>query len=959
MKKKVWSFAFVLLAALLLPFVGARVYAAGAQVVSIAIKDMPTKTEYYVGEYLNTNGLAVRATLSDGSTVDVTSIQYTDCTPWQFTEDGTQQVTVRYGGQTATYTVNVKLKPQVVAQPQNVTTEIGKTVSFTYNVTGKNVVYQWYYKKNGSSDWSLWKGHTTSTTTAQTNATWNHMRLYCTAVDAYGNRFTSRTASVTLKDVLEIYQQPYGISVSTGADATFSLKSYGKALSYQWYYQKAGDASPTMWKGKNTAEITFTADRSWNKATAYCVVTDGSGKSVTSNTVGIKIKDVLEIISSPGNVSLQSGKNGYFSVSVQGINVQYQWYYKKKGAASWSIWKGHTMRDVTAPSNDSWSGMQVRCRVTDDSGEVLYSNPAVITIIGKTELVESPANITVKPGGTASFTVKASGTGLSYQWYYKKKGASSWSIWKGHTAASTSAVANDTWNGMQVRCVIKDGNGTSLTSGIATVTVKRTALAITVQPQDTNAAVGGNVSFAVKAQGDGLSYQWYYKKKGASSWSIWKGHTAASTTAAANDTWDGMQVYCAVKDSYGGSLSSAAAKITLVKQIITVTSQPKNVTTKANHKVTFSVAAKGSGLSYQWYYKKKAATAWSIWLEYAAATIQPPANGSWNGMQVRCKITDANDNSVYSDAATITILPTNESDFRILTQPRSLILDKSTLGSRNVAFTVDANGSAMTYQWYYRKSGQAVWHSWDGHNTASTSARLDTTWDGAQLYCLITNGDGQQLYSDIARITISSQVIVITAQPQNVSTKPDRQVTFSVSANGTGLTYLWYYMKSGSRSWSAWSEYTAATIQPPANDTWNGMQVRCRITDTYGNSIESQPATVKILPYESGDFRIVSHPSNQVRYTSDLENYYAGSGPSVVPFYVKAEGTNLTYQWYYREKNQTAWTKWEGQTKDVASFEVRGWDFTWNGRQVYCLVTNGDGQQLCSKIAGVSIIMDN
>ena len=63
----------------------------------------------------------------------------------------------------------------------------------------------------------------------------------------------------------------------------------------------------------------------------------------------------------------------------------------------------------------------------------------------------------------------AIGSGLKYQWYFKKAGASGWSIWNTHTSASTSGTANDSWNGMQVFCLFTDKYGDTASSGCATV----------------------------------------------------------------------------------------------------------------------------------------------------------------------------------------------------------------------------------------------------------------------------------------------------------------------------------------------------------------------------------------------------------------------------------------------------------------------------------------------------------
>ena len=86
-------------------------------------------------------------------------------------------------------------------------------------------------------------------------------------------------------------------------------------------------------------------------------------------------------------------------------------------------------------------------------------------------VVSQPEDITVNTGETADFSIEATGEELSYQWYYKKSGASSWNKWNGHTTAATSAVSNDTWNGMQVRCEVTDRSGNCVASEAAAVTL--------------------------------------------------------------------------------------------------------------------------------------------------------------------------------------------------------------------------------------------------------------------------------------------------------------------------------------------------------------------------------------------------------------------------------------------------------------------------------------------------------
>ena len=99
----------------------------------IAIASKPTKTSYFVGDTLDTTGLKLTATYSNGTTQTITS-GFT-CTPTALSTAGAQTVTVNYGGKTATFTVNVQdvtLSGIVVAsKPSKVNYFVGDTLDTT------------------------------------------------------------------------------------------------------------------------------------------------------------------------------------------------------------------------------------------------------------------------------------------------------------------------------------------------------------------------------------------------------------------------------------------------------------------------------------------------------------------------------------------------------------------------------------------------------------------------------------------------------------------------------------------------------------------------------------------------------------------------------------------------------------------------------------------------------------
>lgn len=267
-------------------------------------------------------------------------------------------------------------------------------------------------------------------------------------------------------------------------------------------------------------------------------------------------------------------------------------------------------------------------------------------------ITRQPENVTVCVGERVPLSVSAEGTGeLKYQWYYKKAGAAGWTFWDGHSSSSTSPTAFSSWNMAQVRCLVSDDKG-SVYSDSAAVTVKQ-KLTITRQPEPISPGVGEKVSLKVSAQGTGeLKYQWYYKKTGQTRWSEWQNKNQAVCTSVSNESWDGMQVYCRVRDE-SGSVDSATVKVTIRRELRVLT-QPSSATVKVGEKATFTVKAEGTGrLTYQWYYRKYGRKDWLEWVGQKSATAASTADYSWNCMEIYCQVRDASGNSVNSRTALI------------------------------------------------------------------------------------------------------------------------------------------------------------------------------------------------------------------------------------------------------------------------------------------------------------------
>ncbi len=454
--------------------------------------------------------------------------------------------------------------PYISEQPQSVKTPVGRGVRFEVKAQGTDLSYQWYYKKKGVSDWRIWNDHTSSVTYGDSNAGWDGMQVRCKITDRKGMVLTSEAAVITIVDAPVITLQPENLTTAAGSVVNFEVKAQGSGLKYQWYYKKAGTTDWSRWSSHTTASTSGTANDSWNGMKVFCRVTDSNGMYTDSSVATVTIKQTITITSQPGNVKTASGLDVTFEIKANGKGLTYQWYYKKAGSSSWSLWKRHTDSSVTVTANDTWDGMRVYCRVTDSTGAFVNSESALVTLVPKVSIIRHPDGVTTVAGRSVSFTVVAKGEGVTYQWYYKKAGASDWSVWGKYTQRTVTGIANESWNGMQVRCRVTDFANRSVYSLPAVITFKG-GITVISGPSNAVAKAGETVRFSAAAQGEKLSCQWYFKKSGASGWTLWNGHTTTTTSATANATWNGMQVFCLFTDEYGNTASSGCATIYIIE----------------------------------------------------------------------------------------------------------------------------------------------------------------------------------------------------------------------------------------------------------------------------------------------------------------------------------------------------------------------------------------------------------
>lgn len=175
----------------------------------------------------------------------------------------------------------------------------------------------------------------------------------------------------------------------------------------------------------------------------------------------------------------------------------------------------------------------------------------------KPVIITQPAKTTVAAGENATFTVEASGEGLTYQWQYSTDNGSTWKSKKGATSSSYTVTAKSSVNGILYRCKVKNSAG-SVKSKSARLTVDGVKPRILTQPEAQSAAAGESVTFKVAAAGTGLTYQWQYSKDGGQTWHNKKGAASASYKVKAKAEYDGILYRCRVSNTVGKAYSESA-----------------------------------------------------------------------------------------------------------------------------------------------------------------------------------------------------------------------------------------------------------------------------------------------------------------------------------------------------------------------------------------------------------------
>jgi gliding motility-associated-like protein/uncharacterized repeat protein (TIGR01451 family) len=396
-------------------------------------------------------------------------------------------------------------------------------------------------------------------------------------------------------------------------------------------------------------------------------------------------------------------------------------------------------------------------------------------------VITDPNNQIVCSGDTASFSVTATGTGLTYQWMKGNTVLTNLGNISGADSATLyiyPATISDTSSFYHV--IVNGSYIPSDTSLNASLMVNPTTNIIT-QPINQTLCTGNSIKFSVAAVGTGLTYQWRKGNVNLLNGIIISGVNSDTLRINPATVADTAYNYNVIVSGVCGNDTSnnVSLNVSTPANIIT---QPINKIICVGNSVSFSTIATGTGLTYQWRKGIINLINGGIMSGATSATLTiNPTTLSDTAYNYNVIVSGGCGNDTSINASLIINTPAN-----ITTQPANQTV---CVGS-SASFSAIATGAGLTYQW--RKgivnliNGVTVSGATSSTLTINSTSVADTAYN----YNLIVSGTcGNDTSINVSLMV--NPAANITTEPINKTVCAGSSVSFSVTATGTGLTYQW------------------------------------------------------------------------------------------------------------------------------------------------------------------------
>ena len=330
-----------------------------------------------------------------------------------------------------------------------------------------------------------------------------------------------------------------------------------------------------------------------------------------SNTVG------MASVTITGLNEAGYGSTKTIEYRIPGFTITFNAYGGTVNPTNKEVVYGQPVGELPVPVREGYSfvGWFLDDAKTQYTEDTIYTSTYDRTVYAfwsdAAAITRQPVNTTAKENANAVFTIKATGSNLTYQWQLAYAGSDNWqnvpASFAGGKTDTLTVTATKGRNGYKFRCIVKDDKNNSVTSSAATLTVEAanqplkilslTANKTTANPGDlitvTANVTGGTGGYTYKfIINDTTNDSWYKLQdyKGTNS-IVWKA-TSAGT----------KRIMVDVKDKAGNKVATnISIKVNgTVSVPLSAELKSSAVTVKQGEAVTLTAVAKGGSGKYNY-----------------------------------------------------------------------------------------------------------------------------------------------------------------------------------------------------------------------------------------------------------------------------------------------------------------------------------------------------------------------
>ncbi|MEI6575704.1 MAG: cohesin domain-containing protein [Bacteroidota bacterium] len=779
-------------------------------------------------------------------------------------------------------TLTVQTAPAITTQPSNTSVCAGNNASYVVVVTGANPTYQWQLSTGSGfsniTNSSVYSGVTSATLTLTgTTAGMNGTNYHCVISGTCTPSVTTNSAMLVVNTAPSISAQAVNQVVCANAGtATFAITAAGTGINYQWQeYTSSWNnlSNGGVYSGALTASLAITNPGSSLSGRQYrCVVAGFCTPQLSSDAATLTVNSAVTITTQAGNQTVCSGGNASFSVVAAGAITAYQWQVYTNAWANVTnggVYSGAGTATLSITGvTYSYNGYLYRCLLTGSCGNAQTDGLAALTVNTAPSIVTHPSNSTKCSGTNTSFSVSATGTGLTYQWQANTGSGfaniSNTGVYTGATTANlvlTNLAAS--MSGYQYHCVVSGTCTPSVNSNAATLVVNTSvAASVTISSSANSVCAGTSVSFtATPVNGGTPSYHWYKN-----------GLTTGYYSATYSCTPDNNDQIDVVMTSTATCASNTPATSNVVSMTVNpVLTSSVSISTPSNPvcpgtSVTFTaIPVNGGTPTFQWYLN-------NVTVGTDATTYSfTPANGDEMHVIMTSNALCQTGSPATSNSVTMGVNA-------LITASVSIAPTTSTVcAGTSVTFTATpVTGGTPAYQWYKNNA------------TVGTNSPTYTfvPLNGDQVHVVMTSSaaceTGSPATSNSVTVTVNPLLIASVSIAASASSVCDGiSVTFTATpVNGGTPVYQWYK-----------NNVTVGTNSPsysciPAN----GDQVHVVMTSD-ATCEAGSPAT-------SNSIQITVNPLLTASVSIATATNPVCAGTSVTVTATPVNGGTPSYQWY-------------------------------------------------------------